>query len=136
MEFKFITYGHENILLTQRNTIEFTKDKDLTLQGDCIVGVNSDFDFIFLRKFLDGCKEKGVKQLVIEFGVAGVFDAVVFEPNYDFKDEEEIVIRKTDFLSDRTFGINADKAAKNLNRELVELLKNPEQKIEVVIKEK
>ena len=39
----FNIYGHKNILSLHQNSLEFTKDKDLTLNGDCIVGVNSDF---------------------------------------------------------------------------------------------
>ena len=40
----FFCFGHKNILAKHRNTLEFTKDKDLTLNGDCIVGVNANFD--------------------------------------------------------------------------------------------
>ena len=44
-----------------------------------------------------------------------------------------MVIRKTDYLSDRTFAINADKAAIDIDRRIIESLKNPENKVEVVI---
>ena len=40
---KFRIYGHKNMLAIHKNTLEFTKDKELTKRGDCIVGVNSDF---------------------------------------------------------------------------------------------
>ena len=43
----------------------------------------------------------------------------------------DIVIRKSDYISDRTLAINADKSANDLSRELVEKLKNPKQKIKI-----
>ena len=33
--------GHKNILSLHKKTIEITKDSQLTVNGDCIVGVNS-----------------------------------------------------------------------------------------------
>ena len=42
--YKFKAHGHANVLATHRNTIEITKHKELSLKGDCIIAVNSDFD--------------------------------------------------------------------------------------------
>ena len=42
---KFSARGHENIRGVHKTTFEFTKEKELTLKGDCIIGVNADFDF-------------------------------------------------------------------------------------------
>jgi len=44
-----------------------------------------------------------------------------------------MVLRKSDFPSDRTLGIHADKAAKDLSRDLVEKLKNPKQQAEITL---
>ena len=44
MIYKFNAYGHPNILGTHKTTFEFTKDNELTLNGDCIVGVKADFE--------------------------------------------------------------------------------------------
>ena len=44
--FQFPCYGHENILSTHKTTIEFTKDSELTLDGDCILGIKADFNSI------------------------------------------------------------------------------------------
>ena len=52
MIYKFSAYGHENILGTNKKTFEFTKDRDLSLKGDCIVGVNADFDLEKLKEFI------------------------------------------------------------------------------------
>ena len=34
-------YGHENVMCTHRATIEITKDKSLSKQGDCVIGMNA-----------------------------------------------------------------------------------------------
>jgi uncharacterized protein len=112
----FNAYGHENILSTHRNTLEITKDTHLTKRGDCVVAVNADFSPSDIKKLLGSSKAK----LVIEVG--SIKDEVNFEINPNFKDEKEIVIRKTGFVSDRTLGINADKAACDLKRELIKKL--------------
>jgi len=45
----------------------------------------------------------------------------------------DIVIRKSDYICNRTLAIRADKSAKDLPRELAEKLKNPQQKINVTL---
>ena len=44
-------------------------------------------------------------------------------PNKKFCHDSEIVIRVSEFISERTFGTGADKAAKHINREMIEKLK-------------
>jgi hypothetical protein len=45
----------------------------------------------------------------------------------------EMVLRKSDYVSSRTLGIRADKAAIDLSRALVEKLKNPSQKVKITL---
>ena len=54
--------------------------------------------------------------------------------NKDFNDEREIVIRKTEFNSARTLGINADKAASNFGKDFIERLKDDKSRISVTLK--
>ncbi|MEM7819116.1 MAG: DUF371 domain-containing protein, partial [Candidatus Aenigmatarchaeota archaeon] len=49
---------------------------------------------------------------------------------------EDIVVRKSDFIDNRTLAILANKAACDLKRELVEKLKNPETEIKITIEVK
>jgi hypothetical protein len=123
----FTIHGHENLLATHKMTLEFTKDNNLTKRGDCIVGVDADFSYEELKRIL-GCKKA---KLIIE--ADGLKDEVNFDINPDFCDKHEIVIRKTDFRSDRTLGINADKAAINLNKAIISYLKDPKHKASVII---
>jgi len=120
---EFFIYGHPNISATHKTTLEFTKDKEVSKKGTCIVGVNADFSFSEIKKLL---KSKKIK-IIIEDG------EIIADVNPNFKDKREIVIRKSDFKSKRTLGINANKAAINLSRKLVEKLQNPKTKIKVKI---
>ncbi len=117
----FNIHGHKNILGTHRNTIEFTKESNLTLNGDCIIGVKADFDLHELKALV-----KKYSKLEIIITVEDLMEEFIADSNPDFNDEHEIVIRKTDFISERTLGIKADKAVRDLNHKLINKLKNPE----------
>ncbi len=43
MEYSFTAWGHENITANHKRTLEFTKDNELSLEGDCILGVSANF---------------------------------------------------------------------------------------------
>jgi uncharacterized protein len=116
----FNFFGHPNILSTHRNTIEFTRDNELSKKGDCILGVNSDFKHEDLMKLIHS--SSNLKMII---NVGDYREEIIFIPNKQFDDNEEIVIRRSEFPSKRTFGIRADKSASDIDRRIVELLKNP-----------
>jgi uncharacterized protein len=114
MIYSFMAYGHKNVLASHKKTLEITKDSELTESGDCVVAVKADFSFDEIRELIaDG------DEITLTIEVNGVEEKVKALVNKDFSSEEEIVLRKGDFLSERTLGINCDKAASDLNRELV-----------------
>ena len=47
------------------------------------------------------------------------------DPRLQLSHEHDMVIRRSDFISDRTLAIRADSAAKDIPREMVNLLRNP-----------
>lgn len=119
MEYRFKAYGHKNITAKHKNTFEFTKEKDVSIVGDCILGVRSDYQLEELKEFLDG-KEK--IQLVIRSGK--FVEKVICTVNHEFNDGTELVVRKSNFISKRTLGYFADKACIDFERELVKLLQS------------
>jgi hypothetical protein len=120
----FTAFGHANVKATHKNTIEFTKDKELTPKGDCILGVNSDFD---LKKIKAFTRDK--KKLKCKITAGNVSDEFEFIPNPKFNDSHEMVFRLGEFASERTIGIRAEKAAKHIKREIVEKLKKGEKAV-------
>jgi hypothetical protein len=116
----FSFYGHVNLLATHRNTIELTKYTDLTKRGDCIIGVKADFDASEISLFANNFSKA---KMIIQ--VDNILEEVIFTLNKDFKNIHELVIRRSNYNSDRTLGMTADKAAYDINRKMVEKLKNP-----------
>ena len=134
MKYKFNAYGHKNILATHKTTLEFTKDKDVTINGDCVIGVCADFELGKLKEFI---KKSGNSDVTIT--IKTISDSINIEEtvkaklNCDFNDPKEIVIRKTDFISERTFAVNSNKAAFDLKTDLISFLRQKKSKISVII---
>ncbi|HEX54885.1 MAG TPA: DUF371 domain-containing protein [Candidatus Altiarchaeales archaeon] len=129
--------GHENIRATHGNTLEITKEGHLTPRGDCIVAVSADRGFPeFSDNFKNALRNKrAILRMTIE--CSGVNDEIIAygHPELRFKSPEEMVIRKSSFICDRTLAIRANKAAIDLNRNLIEKLRrgNPVNiKLEVI----
>ena len=128
---EFVACGNSNIRATHKTTIELTKDKELSLKGDCIIGVNAGFNINSLKRFVRENKDKKIR---IIFSVDNLKEEIIAELNPVFSDHKELVIRKSDFISKRTFAIKANKAACDLDRKLVSLMKDPDKMIKIQIK--
>jgi len=127
VKFEIKFYGHENIRSNHQKTIEITKDSDLSVRGDCIIGVNADsscFDLpIGLKEKLRDPKSK-VKILI----KVSQYEFVIFGRGHNdltLTHPEDIVIRKSDFVCPRTLAVKCDKTANLIPREMIQLLQNP-----------
>ena len=127
MQYAFMCHGHENIRATHPTTIEFTKDSALTRRGDCIAGVAATFDPEMLSRFLNKTKVA----ILLEAG--NEREELCVMPNPEFCDGHEMVIRKGSFASNRTFGTLSTKGAKDINRKLVGLLRDPAAVLKVTL---
>ena len=138
----FTVRGHLNIRATHPSTIEFTKVGWLSLKGDCIAGVEASFTDEDVRRFINGAFEasgdvprKRVRisiELFLE-GSTEPEERITALLNPGFRHPQEMVIRTSDFHSERTFGVRASKAAAHLDRALIGELQNPAAKMRVVI---
>jgi uncharacterized protein len=126
--YKFTVKGHKNILGTHRNTLEFTKDNNLTQKGDCILGVSASFSFSSLKKLYS---YSNIKVFLEIDGLSDYFESI---PNSNYCSEDEIVFRRSEFDSSRTFGFRSTKAAIDIDRDIIERLKNPDSVMVVVIR--
>ena len=136
MEFKIQFSGHENIRSLHQKTIEITKESYLTTSGDCIIGVNATCGCADLPDY--------IKEKLRDSGTLVGFSIKVNEhefeleghghPELTFENSNDIVLRKSDFISDRTLAINCDKASDIIPRHLVKLLQDPNVKGTFTIK--
>jgi hypothetical protein len=135
IEESFFARGHPNVRSSHKTTIMVTTEEFLTSRGDCIVALKSE-------KGLDGlCDEiKRAAQnteaiitfsLRVEdclFTVSGRGDKKI-----TMMHPTDIVVRKSEFVCDRTLMVKADKAACDVSSTLIQLLKKAEQRILVTI---
>jgi len=127
---KIYAWGHENILCTHRTTIEITKEINLTKNGDCILAVKASKACYDLSPNLKS-QIKSRNRFKIKLKVGKVQDYFYGFGNENLKllDKKDMVFRKSDFICERTVLINCSKSSKELSRELIDKLKNPETKI-------
>lgn len=127
MKYSFRCFGHENIRAKHHKTIEFTKSSYLTPRGTCIIGIRADFDVSNLNRLSNKIK--------ITVKVNEIIDIFFAKVNPNFNDDHEIVFRKSNYHSKRTLGFNLNKGAKDLNRDIIKLMQNPNSIMEVTLEE-
>ena len=128
-------YGHENIQATHKTTLEFTKDTHLSKKGDCIIAVATDKALADLSAEFKEKLRKTHTKLTILIEANGIIEKVNAQGSQQLilTHPTDMVIRKTDYVCNRTLAVHADKAAQDLSRNLVEKLKNPKQKVKITL---
>jgi hypothetical protein len=128
-------FGNPNIRATHRTTLEITMEDQLTEKGDCIVAIKA---------------SKGASDLDPKFKkIASRDDAkitVIMEANHKrevirgcgsakltFRHPNDLVIRKSNYVCDRTLCIHSNKGAYDLTREFVAALQDPNQVIGIML---
>jgi hypothetical protein len=129
-------FGHAKVQATHRSTIEITKEKRLTVNGDCIIAVSaekglSDFSSVFRRKLQN---EKAKLVMTIEADNESDIVTAWGSKCLPLNSATDFVVRKSSYLSGRTLAIKADKAAVDLSRRLIEKLKNPNQQVKIILR--
>ena len=129
-----VCYGHENVKATHRSTLEITKEDYLTPRGDCIICIKASKALKDLDEKIKKALKSG-KKVKIRIIVDGIVDELEAfgDSRLSFESDFSMVIRKSDYVDGRTLAIKANKAAKDIKRELVEKLRNPEQRVVVEI---
>ena len=128
MNFKIKAKGHENVLSLHKSTFEITKDKDLSLSGDCIIGLDIDKS---MDDFPEEFKEKLANEdtkVIVELRTPNASDTIEGYGHHDLtlSHPTDIVCRKSTFVCSRTLMIKSNKAAIDLNRDLIKDLANGE----------
>ena len=130
-----VAFGHENIQAIHPSTLMFTKEKHLSKTGDCVVGVASDKAVADLSKTFKDTLRKPNAKLTIIIEAGGLTEQInaFGSPKLILTNPTDMVIRKSDYICNRTLAIRADKSANDLPRELVEKLKNSRQKVNLTL---
>ena len=135
MIFNIKTRGHRNVSSLHKSTFEITMDKEIGPTADCIIGVDMDNSMLkFPEDFKQKISNSNTRITVVldtenghdEINGWGHEDLTLTHPT-------DIVCRTSDYTCSRTLMIKADKAAKDLDLNLIEDLKN-EKEMNVTIK--
>ncbi len=135
MIFKILTKGHRNVTSLHKSTFEITKDAEIGPTADCIIGVDMDRTMLnFPEEFKQKIADSNTK-IIVELKTENGFDRITGWGNegLTLTHPTDIVCRKSDYVCERTLMIRADKAARDLDEDLISDLKN-EKNLEVTIK--
>ncbi len=129
-------FGHENIRAMHPTTLMFTKDTHVSKNGDCIVAMTADKSVVDLSaQFKEELRKPNAKvTVIIEAGDFREEIKALGSPNLCLCHPTDIVIRKSDYICNRTLAICADKSSSDLPRRLVEKLQNPKQKVKITLR--
>jgi hypothetical protein len=127
--------GHPNVVARHPTTFEITKDTELTKRGDCIIAVGATkgpADFSIQFKSL--CRNDEAT-IFVELQAARIDELIEGRGSCRLKlsHRTEIVGRKSTHISDRTIMIRADRAACDIDRDLVDALKSTGTRLQVRI---
>lgn len=132
---EFSAQGHPNVLATHPTTFEITKETWLTRRGDCVIAVRATKGAKELsRDFRTLCRN-GECNVVVELWANGIAERIEGKgaPGLKLTHPTEMVGRRGLFVSDRTIMVQADRAAFDLRRDLIEALTHSETRLRVRI---
>ncbi|MEM0203118.1 MAG: DUF371 domain-containing protein [Archaeoglobaceae archaeon] len=135
--FEVSAFGHPNITAKHRSTLEVTKDSEISKRADCVIGVNANKSASEIPEEAKVALKNGAKAEV-EITLPNHGLKVVLHgfgsSTMSFTHTKDIVIRKSGFVCGRTLLIHANKSAKDLDREFVELLKDKKTELRLFFK--
>jgi hypothetical protein len=117
--------GHPNVRCLHKTTLEITTQPNLTLKGDCILGVGASKGCSQLHPSIKKnlCKDDFIKiQLVVEPYVIEIVGKT--STNLLLSHPHDIVIRKSNYIDTRTLIIQSNMSCADLPHGMVHLLQN------------
>lgn len=134
---RVVFHGHPMVSALHPRTIEVTTEEHLTERGDCIIGVGADKGCAGLSsEAKHALRVRGAK---LKFRI--LIDGESFEvnasgdPALTLTHPRDIVLRRSNFVNERTVAVRADLAAVDLPRRLVNMLRLVETRglLEIVV---
>ncbi len=133
MNFTFYARGHPAVVSTHSTTLELTKVAGLSENGDCIVAVGSSAGLRDLPAPMKNALSSETCRARLTLKLDSHWFAIEGRgaPGLTLSHPTDIVVRKSNYVSDRTLMVHANRAAADLPRSLVRLLQNPSSKVVV-----
>lgn len=126
--------GHTNITSNHSTTFMITKDIDIGIRADCVIGVQSDKAVADIDNEVKHAIRSGASiKFILEVDDMKEVINGKGHPDLQLSDSNDMVIRKSEYKCGRTLMIKADKAATELSRDIINSLKDPEEKLKIII---
>jgi uncharacterized protein len=128
MHFEIPFHGHKNIRSLHPKTIEITTESDLTLNGDCIIGVKASCGCNDIPEQMKNLMRKSKSEIFFTISVKDISFKVkgAGHENLILTNSHDIVIRKSSFICPRTLAIHCDLASDSIPRQMIKILQNPD----------
>ncbi|MFH1834702.1 MAG: DUF371 domain-containing protein [Methanobacteriota archaeon] len=113
--------GHSNVTANHKTTLMFTKEDYLTPSGDCIIAIKASKGCVDLsERFKDNLRDGDARlKVIIECGGISEIISASGRKELILTHPADMVIRKSGFICPRTLAINSDKAAVDLDVNLI-----------------
>ena len=128
MHFEIPFYGHKNIRSCHPKTIEITTEPDLTLNGDCIIGVGAACGCQDIPEQMKNLLRSSKSEILFTISIKDVSFKVkgIGHENLILTNPHDIVIRKSSFICPRTLAIHCNLASDSIPRQMIKILQNPD----------
>ena len=128
MHFEISFNGHKNIRSLHPKTIEITTEPNLTLNGDCIIGVNASCGCNDIPEKMKNLIQNSKSEILFTISVKDVSFKIKGNghENLILTNPHDIVIRKSSFICPRTLAIRCDLASDSIPRQMIKTLQNPD----------
>ncbi|MGZ5563067.1 MAG: DUF371 domain-containing protein [Halobacteriota archaeon] len=120
--------GHRSILATHKTTLQITKEDHISKRADCIVAVSADKSLRDLARDIKTALSTNAARIRLTIQAGNMSEVITGfgSAALSLSDTDDMVVRKSGFVSGRTLMIGADKAARDLDRAFVDKLKTSE----------
>ncbi len=127
--------GHPNIKATHKTTLEITKEEYVTPRGDCIIAINATKAVKELDPVLKSIIRRNDAIIIVVLETDNLKDVVLAMGSQELllSSDNKIIIRKSTYIEPATLGIRSNKAARDIDRRLIERLKNPDTVLKIKI---
>ncbi len=117
-------FGHPNVTARHRTTMELTREREITRRADCVVGVRASHGAASLptwlrRHLLSG----GWISLTLSVGGMDFTFYARGDGRLTLRSEDEIVVRRSLYVDDRTVAVEATASAADVPRPMVRALR-------------
>ena len=127
--------GHPNVKATHKTTLEITKEEYVTPRGDCIIAIKATKAVKDLDPVLKSIIRRNDAIIIVVLETDNLKDVVLAMGSQELllSSDNKIIIRKSTYIEPATLGIRSNKAARDIDRRLIERLKNPDTVLKIKI---